>query len=77
MESGINKDPEARLLVQQEHGDLQGMGLERVGSLGSLAVHGGGTTEGQVCLVVPVTDGSSRPGVASLQPVDQTQTVFG
>ena len=25
---------------------------------------------------MPVTDGSSRPGVASLQPVGQTQTVF-
>ena len=62
--------------MQQEHRDLQGMGLERWAGAG---IPGGlmeGDTEGQVCMVVPVTDGSSRPGVASLQPVGQTQTVF-
>ena len=37
---------------------------------------GGGHGEGQVCVVLPVTDGASSPGVDSLQPAGQTQTVF-
>ena len=53
------------------------MGLERWAGAG---IPGGpmegDTGEEQVCVVLPVTDGSSSPGVDSLQPAGQTQTVF-